>query len=159
MGEVDQGWALGCGAPQSCRLAEADDLDVAFFGDLFRPPGAMSTDYPPHTEADLTLPLEAELLADLYAAAVEQDPTAGQPSGAMGVVKVAKNIMLERLLRTSTFGAVAKRAMIGNLKQVSLYLTDAEVKQDVLARVASPRRADSMSSPMAFEGSGHRVSG
>jgi pimeloyl-ACP methyl ester carboxylesterase len=43
--------------------------------------------------------------------------------------------MLERLLRSGTFAKVAQQAFIGNLKQVTRFLTDRSVKDLVLARV------------------------
>jgi pimeloyl-ACP methyl ester carboxylesterase len=43
--------------------------------------------------------------------------------------------MLERLLRSRTFAKVAQRAFVGNLKQVTSFLTDRSVKDLVLARV------------------------
>ncbi len=43
--------------------------------------------------------------------------------------------MLERLLRSESFARLAKRAFIGNLRQVSRFLSDASVKRQVLDRV------------------------
>lgn len=110
-------------------------LRVAFFGDLFRAAGVMAAKDPPYTAADVALGLERELLAELYGAAVAQDPSLGPPDGAMGSGRVAVQVMLERLLRSATFAGVAQRAFIGNLKQVSGFLTDQVVRERVLARV------------------------
>lgn len=111
------------------------NLRVAFFGDLFRPAGAMAAQGPPFTAADVSSGLERMLLAELYRAAVDQDPSLGPPEGAMGPGGVAVQVMLERLLRSATFAGVARRALVGNLKQVSRFLTDLAVKERVLARV------------------------
>jgi hypothetical protein len=113
----------------------ADDLRVAFFGDLFRPPGALAGQEPPYSAADIEPGLETDLLAEWYQAAVAQDPSLGPPAGAMGKGKVAAQVMLEQLLRSRTFARVAQRGLIGNLKQVTRFLTDHSVKDAVLSRV------------------------
>lgn len=111
------------------------DLRVAYFGDLFRPQGAMAAQEPPFSAADVRPGLERGLLDELYGAAVMQDPSLGPPRGAMGPGKATVQVMLERLLRSRTFARVAQRAFIGNLKQVTRFLTDGSVKELVLARV------------------------
>jgi hypothetical protein len=141
--ELTRGWwdALRGGLEVAGFRATADNLSepdvrVAFFGDLFRPPGAMAGGAPPYTPADLQPGPERDLLRAWYAAAAAQDPSLGPPPGAMGPGRVAAQVMLERLLRTPTFARVAQRAFIGNLKQVTAFLTKAEVKERVLQRVA-----------------------
>jgi hypothetical protein len=111
------------------------DLRVAYFGDLFRPRGAMAAQEPPFSAADVQPGLERDLLAELYRAAVAQDPSLGPPAGSMGPGRAAVQVMLERLLRSGTFARVAQRAFVGNLKQVTRFLTDRAVKDLVLARV------------------------
>lgn len=113
----------------------ASEVRVAFFGDLFRPPGSMAAQDPPYTESDLDSGLERELLMTFYDAAVAQDPSSGPPPGAMGPGRIAGQAIVERLLRNRTFGSVAKRAFIGNMKQVAKFLTEPAVKDAVLARV------------------------
>jgi hypothetical protein len=110
-------------------------MRVAFFGDLFRPPGALAGGEPPYTAADVRPGLERDLLQRWYEAAVEQDGALGPPPGAMGPGKVAIQAMLERLLRSRTFAKVAQRGFIGNLKQVSQFLSDETVKEQVIARI------------------------
>jgi hypothetical protein len=61
-------------------LAETD-VRVAFFGDLFRPQGALTGGEPPYTAADVGLGLEKDLLMRWYEAAVEQDPSLGPRRG------------------------------------------------------------------------------
>jgi|HubBroStandDraft_6_1064221.scaffolds.fasta_scaffold215809_2 hypothetical protein len=111
------------------------DLRVAYFGDLFRPPGAMSLQEPPFSAADIQPGPERDLLTELYRAAVAQDPSLGRPAGSMGPARAAVQVMLERLLRSGTFAKVAEQAFIGNLKQVMAFLTDRSVKDLVLGRV------------------------
>jgi hypothetical protein len=123
------------------RLAETD-VRVAFFGDLFRPPGAMAGGEPPYTAADVKLGPERELLESWFYAAVEQDPSLGPPPGAMGAGRVAAQAMLDRLLRSRTFARVAQRGFIGNLKQVTAFLARPDVKERALQRVADEVTAD-----------------
>jgi hypothetical protein len=115
-------------------LASAD-VRVAFFGNLFRPRGAMAAQDPPYAPAHVEPGPERELLTDLYDAALAQDASLRPPEGAMGPGTIAVKVMLERLLRAKTFAKVAQRAFIGNLKQVTKFLTDAQVKELVLERL------------------------
>ena len=120
------------------RLAEAlapTDLRVAFFGDLFRPPGAMAVAGPPFSARDIQPGLERNLLTAFFDATVTQDPSLGPPEGGMGSGRTAVQMMLDRLARSATFARIAQRAFIGNLKQVTAFLTDRVTKQNVLARV------------------------
>jgi hypothetical protein len=125
--------AAGYGA--AAGALAPDDLRVAFFGDLFRPGGAMAVQEPPFSAADVQPGLEHDLLTELYQAAVDQDPSLGPPVGSMGPGRVVVQVMLERLLRSGTFAKVAQQAFIGNLKQVTRFLTDRLVKDLVLGRV------------------------
>lgn len=115
----------------------ADDLRVAFFGDLFRPPEALAGGEPPYTPEDVKPGPERDLLESWFAAAVKQDPSLGPPEGALGAGKVAVQVMLSRLLKSRTFAGVAERGFIGNLKQVTAFLTQPSRKERVLQRVAA----------------------
>jgi hypothetical protein len=141
--ELTRGWwdALRGGLevagfrPAADTLAEAD-VRVAFFGDLFRLQGALAGGAPPYAPADLQPGPERDLLQAWYDAAVDQDPSLGPPEGALGPGRVAAQVMVERLLRCRAFARVAQRAFVGNLKQVTAFLTQPEVKERVLGRVA-----------------------
>ena len=112
------------------------DLRVSFFGNLFRPRGAMGTGFPPFTAGDLASQAEVALLSELYEQAVRVDPQLAPPAGALGAVRVSVQVMAERLLRSRTFASlVAERAFVGNLKQVTQFLERPQTKDDVLARV------------------------
>lgn len=123
------------GHQATADMLAKDDVDVAFFGSLFRPPGTMAVGDPPFTASDVKPGLERDLLTEFYQAAVAQDPSLSAPAGAMGPGKEAIQVMLARLLRSTTFANVAQRVFIGNLKQVSQFLSDHSVKEQVLARV------------------------
>lgn len=119
----------------SAGFQEAD-LEVSFFGDLFRPKAALSVGFPPYTTEDLTSDIEVALLTELYSQAVIDDPELGPPAEPLSPVRVSVQLMVERLLRSRAFaGLIPERAFVGSLKQVILFLTDTTVKTSVLAKV------------------------
>jgi PGAP1-like protein len=149
---------VAAGHRDTAEALAANDVRVAFFGDLFRPFRAMAAADPPFSAADVGSGLELDLLAAFFDAAVDQDPALGRPEGAMGLGRVTVQVMLNRLARSATFASVAQRGLIGNLKQVTAFLTDAKVKQDVLARVRNEINNDtrvlighSLGSVVAYE--------
>lgn len=113
------------------------DLRVAFFGDLFRPEGAMAGgEPPPYTAVDVEPGPEKALLDCWYEAAVKQDQSLSPPAGTMGPGRVAAQVMAERLLRSRTFARVSERWFIGDLKQVTAFLAKPDIREQVLQRVA-----------------------
>jgi hypothetical protein len=147
--ELTRGWldALRGGLEVAGFRATADglaetDVRVAFFGDLFRPRGAMAGGEPPYKPTDVKPGRERDLLERWYEAALEQDPSLGPPEGAMGPGRVAAQAMLHRMLRSRTFAGVAERGFIGNLKQVTAFLNNPEAKELALQRVVDEVTAD-----------------
>jgi PGAP1-like protein len=130
-----RGGLVAAGHPSLAEALAPGDVQVVFFGDLFRPPGTMAAQEPPFSPADIRPGLERDVLMTLYQAAVAQDPSLDVPEGTMGLGRAATRVMLDRLARSATFARVAQRAFIGNLKQVTAFLTDPTVKHKVLARV------------------------
>jgi hypothetical protein len=126
---------VAAGQPKAAQAFAPDDVRVAFFGDLFRPPGTMAVAEPPYSAADVGSGLERDMLTKFFDTAVAQDPALAAPEAAMGRGKAAVQVMLNRLSRSATFANVAQRGFIGHLKQVTAFLTNPLVKQDVLARV------------------------
>ena len=126
---------VAAGYLETAEALARGDVRVAFFGDLFRPPGTMAAGWPPYSAADVKPGLERDVLAVFYDAAVAQDLSLGSPEGAMGAGRASVQVMLNRLARSKTFTRVVQRGFIGNLKQVTAFLTDPMVKQGVLARV------------------------
>jgi hypothetical protein len=131
---------------------------VAFFGDLFRPPGTMAAGSPPYSAGDVRPGLERELLRAWYEAAVAADPSLAAPEGAMNPARAGVQVMLRVLSRSRTFARVAERAFIGDLRQVSAFLTDPAVKGQVLDRVRELTGSDtrvlighSLGSVVAYE--------
>lgn len=144
-------------APLAAALA-ATDLEVAFFGDLFLPPGTMAAGGPPLSANDVRPGPETELLTAFYEAAVAQNPALGPPPGALGAGKAAVQVMLNRLAKSATFAKLTERVFVGNLKQVIAFLTDPTVKQNVLGVVRDQVGSDtkvmighSLGSVVAYE--------
>ncbi|TQK44399.1 hypothetical protein FBY35_5903 [Streptomyces sp. SLBN-118] len=140
---LSEAWlsALRDGLAEAGHDAEAEqvqpgDVRVMFFGGLFRPStGTMAAEDPPYSAADIQAGPEKDLLETLYKAAVEQDPSLGPGEGAMFPGSVPVQAMLAHLLSMPLFGGIAQRAFIGNLKQVTRYLEDESLKEQVLDRL------------------------
>lgn len=111
------------------------DVEVAFFGDLFRPQIAKAGAEVPYTSADINPGLELDLMKVWYQAVAEQDPTLAPEVAVKAFGSVPAQMMLHRLLRSRTLAGVAERAFIGHLKQVTAYLSDDSVKEHVLQLV------------------------
>ncbi|GGW23586.1 hypothetical protein [Streptomyces alanosinicus] len=111
------------------------DLRVAFFGDLFRPTAALAFGEPAYGPDDIRPGLDRDLLTAFYDAALEKEPGLAPPERAMGVHRAATAFMPRQLLRSRTFAGLTQRAFIGNLRQVSDYLTDPATKEAALRRL------------------------
>lgn len=126
---------MAAGEPRTAQTLAPGDVQVAFFGGLFRPPGTMAAAEPPYSATDVGPGLERDLLTSFFDAAVAQGLALGAPEGAMAPGRAAIQVMLNRLSRSATFANVAQRGFIGHLKQVTAFLADPPLKQKVLARV------------------------
>jgi len=69
------------------------DLNVAFFGDLFRPLGSLAMNSIPYTANDLTSPAEIALVEDLYQAAVDQEPSLAPAEATLGPLLVGIQVI------------------------------------------------------------------
>ncbi|MEH0416060.1 hypothetical protein [Streptomyces sp. B21-083] len=150
-------------------LAEPD-VAMAFYGDLFRPQGEfLAVGDSPYTAADVAEGFEQELLLAWWSAAAASDP-AVVPPGADTLVSMPRSVQaaLRALSGSRFFAGIALRAMVFDLKQVHGYLTDTDLRAQVLARVADQIREDtrvvvahSLGSVVAYEAlcarPGHRV--
>lgn len=123
-------------AASSHRLAEAD-LAVGFYGNLFRPEGEfLAVGDPPYAAADVEEGFEQELLFAWWKAAAECDPAVVPPDAETLVATPASvQAALRALAGSRFFAGVALRAMVSDLKQVHRYLTDADLRAQVLSRV------------------------
>ena len=136
------------------------EVGMAFYGDLFRPPGQPLTVGDPHYRAsDVEPGFEAELLLEWWEAAAAAEsqvvgPGADTLAGTPGSVQAG----LRALSHSKFFGGLALRALVFDLKQVRRYLTDPELRAAARARVTCLIGADtqvvvghSLGSVVAYE--------
>ena len=128
--------ALADGAERAGTKVAAEDVEMAFYGDLFRPEGHRSVGLPPYGADDVAEGLERDLLRALWEEAARSDPSVPGPDapvrfGAPGWVQRA----LTSLSHHSAFAGVADRAMVADLKQVRAFFTDPEVRAAARERV------------------------
>ncbi len=139
--------------------ARLDNVTMAFYGDVFRPPGTRSLGAPPMTAGDLTDPLESELLLAWWAEAARVDPAVPGPEA---TTRLRTPYLIQRALnalsRSRFFADVAEHLLIGALSQVRRYLTEDAVRQRVCGRLADCLSADtrlvvahSLGSVVAYE--------
>ncbi|WP_225847961.1 GPI inositol-deacylase [Streptomyces sp. HPF1205] len=146
----------GAGAGPRLR---AEDVEVAFYGHLFRPPGTKGE--PAYTYRDVGEPEEAALLYAWWREAARLEPGTVPPPDAEAVkAPVPRTVQraLYALSRSRFLAGTADRFLIGVLKQVRAYLTDPEVRRRVLDEVAVAVAADtrvivghSLGSVVAYE--------
>ncbi|MGW1929215.1 hypothetical protein [Streptomyces sp. NPDC001919] len=148
--------AANAGDVPADRVPAVGDVDVAFYGDAFRTPGAKAGPSGPLSVDDVTDPYEQELLlAWADAAARGQVPRTGTKAPTPQVVQRAMNTLLR-----SPFlpGPVAERFLLGVLRQVRRYFGEDAVRaraiEAVTARVGSDTTVlvgHSLGSVVAYE--------
>ncbi|MET9002065.1 hypothetical protein [Amycolatopsis sp. NPDC004169] len=110
--------------------ATTDDVVMGFYGHLFRPAGArLAVGDPMFSADDVEAGLEQDLLLAWWREAALVDPKVAPPEAdtlvrAPGSVQAA----LRQLSRSRFFGGLALRAMVFDLKQVSRYLQDQQLR-------------------------------
>ncbi|KUN81125.1 hypothetical protein AQJ66_24490 [Streptomyces bungoensis] len=112
-------------------------VEMAFYGDCFRPAGGfLAPGDPPYTADDVEEGFERDLLLAWWRAAAETDPGVVSP-GAETLAATPQSVQaaLRALSGSRFFAGVALRALISDLKQVRLYLTDAGMRERVRGRV------------------------
>ncbi|MER7752276.1 hypothetical protein [Kitasatospora sp. NPDC097643] len=158
------------GAP---GLLGADEVAMAYYGDLFLPPGRTlsgADPYPYLTAADVQPGWETELLMAWWAAAAEAEPQVVGPgaNGTLGGVGAPVQRGLLALSQARFFAGMAERALISDLRQLRRYLREPEVRSAATARVQALIGPDteavvahSLGSVVAYEAlcalPGHRV--
>ncbi|MDQ1250394.1 MAG: hypothetical protein QG597_4773, partial [Actinomycetota bacterium] len=140
---LEQGWlpALQDGLTRASAGGVLQDQDVgmAFYGDLFRPPGELlAVGDPNYRAGDVQDGLETDLVMAWWQAAAEVDPQVVPPGadtlvGTPGSVQAA----LRALSRSRFFAGLALRTLVFDLKQVARYLTDPTLRAAARARVTA----------------------
>jgi hypothetical protein len=134
---IDGVWLAG-----GPKLQE-DDIKVAFYGDWFRRRGAKGDLW--LDASDIVDPFEIDFLVAVWALAAELEPNEvpapGQPHQ-----KVAVPFSVQRainaLSRSSWLAGMADNFLLGVLRQVRRYLTEADTRAFVQCRLAECIEAD-----------------
>ncbi len=128
--------ALADGVSLAGGHLPTSDIAVAFYGDLFRPPGSRTTTLPDYDVTDLDHPLELALLQAWWQHAAQLEPSVPGPEDRTRArTPQWAQRALYALSKSRYFAGLADRVLIGNLKQVTAYLTNPAVRQAVQARV------------------------
>jgi pimeloyl-ACP methyl ester carboxylesterase len=112
------------------------DLDIAFYGHLFRPRGGKAVDGPLYVATDVEEGFERELLGAWWAeAAVSEDAVPGP--GARTKLRTPKAVQraLNALSQSRFFAGLTEWLIIGFIKQVHAYLEDDSVRGEIQACV------------------------
>ena len=155
-----ESWAPSlCGGVSNAggRLDRAE-VDMAFYGIHFRPPGSMKgeTEIPNYKPGDLDDPLEMALVEEIYDALGES--TSGGSGAKAGAAPRTVGHMLQVIAATPFFGNAAQRVVIWFLKQVRRYVTEPDIRrkaqQSLIDRIGTETRvvvAHSLGSVVAYE--------
>jgi hypothetical protein len=119
-------------------LPRAEEIQCAFYGDLFRPPGRLLGVGDPWLTPAQATEFDELLLAAWWRGAAVSDPGVIHPDTrtlmrAPGSVQAA----LRALSRSAFFAGLAQRAMLFDLQQVRRYMTDPLVRSAAQHRVAA----------------------
>ena len=148
------------------ELDGPEDLDCAFYGNLFRKPGTLA--FTGSNTAQDVGPEEAELLDKLWAAAAKAEPQAVPSPASYGESLARTPALVQRALSaisSSSFWAdISQSVLIGNLKQVVLYMNDSDIRAQVQTAVSSRITDDtrvvighSLGSVVAYESLGNNA--
>jgi hypothetical protein len=119
------------------RLIEASDVDVAFYGNWFRPSGAKGEDY--LSAEDITDGYEIELLIEIWAAAADREVDRVEPPDPRGMkvpVPVSAQRALDALSRSRQLAGLAEQFLLGNLRQVRRYFCERGLRAAVQEQIA-----------------------
>ena len=141
------------------ELPGAGDVRCVFYGDVFRPTGRrLAVGDPWLTAADAT-EFDRELLAAWWRGAAESDPRVVDPD-ARSLARTPGGVQaaLRALSGSAFFAGLADRVMLFDLRQVRGYLTDPQVREAALERIAAAVGGDtrvvvghSLGSVVAYE--------
>ncbi|MFF4316880.1 hypothetical protein [Streptomyces sp. NPDC001507] len=115
-------------------VPDVKDVDVAFYGDVFRAPAAKGGQAGPRSAAEVTDPYEVDLLLAWAAAAGSPREQHGTKAPTPRTLQRAMNALLR-----SPFlpGPVAERFLLGVLRQVRRYFSEDVVRERAMEAVAA----------------------
>ncbi|MGW3289612.1 hypothetical protein ACWDR3_33730 [Streptomyces sp. NPDC001002] len=118
---------------------KAPDMEMAFYGDLFRPRHRhLAVGDPPYGAVDVAEGFEQQLLFSWWEAAAAVDERV-VPPGAGTLARTPRSVQaaLRALSRSRFFSGLALRSLVFDLKQTSRYFSDPELRQQACDRVAA----------------------
>lgn len=119
----------------SRALPKNSEIKISFYGDLFRRAGQKGAhDFPDEME-DIRPGIEEDLLSEWWNAAVKQGDTRGLEVATKVWAPAFVQRALSTLCQIKFFSSISERVMVGNLKQVSLYLGNAEIRRTAKQRL------------------------
>jgi pimeloyl-ACP methyl ester carboxylesterase len=132
-------WAPALRDGVSLSGAEFPDeanLEMVFYGDLFRVKGGKSVGTPPYVAADIQDGFEWELLQAWWAEAAASERAVPGPD-ASTKLRTPKSVQraLNALNQSRFFSSLTERLIIGFIKQIHAYLGDDSVRAQVQGRV------------------------
>lgn len=116
--------------------ATTTDVTCAFYGDLFRGAERVLGGEPPYDASDVEPGFERDLLMAWWAEAARSDPGVPAPD-ARTLARTPRSVQaaLNALSGSTFFAGLAERLMVSNLRQVRRYLTEPELRRNIITRV------------------------
>ena len=117
-------------------VVPADEVTMAFYGDLFRPAGHRAVGVPDLDASDVEVGLEEDLLLQWWeaAAAVESQVTGPDAQVRLRTSRRVQRA-LDALSHSAFFAALAERMMILSARQVRRYFTEPDTREAVRDRL------------------------
>jgi pimeloyl-ACP methyl ester carboxylesterase len=126
--------SLQDGLSAAHAMVSGDDIQFAFFGDLFRPSGTvLGNGIGRLANAEL----DTMLLTELWCRAAEVDSRVIPPDQeSLGRSPDLVQRAIRALSRTRYFGGILPHLLVGSLRQVQRYFTDSALRGQVQERIA-----------------------
>ncbi|WP_369030484.1 hypothetical protein [Streptomyces adonidis] len=129
--------ALSDGLGAAGGWVGGDEVSMAFYGDLFRPPGHRGLGVPELDASDVEDGLERELLLSWWqAAALEESRVTGPEAATRLRAPDVVQRALDALSHSSFFAGLSERLMIHSARQVRRYFAESELRTQIHDRFA-----------------------
>jgi hypothetical protein len=115
-----------------------DEVSMAFYGDIFRPPGQRDLDCPELDASDVTDPLDHALLMAWWQEAGRDEPNVPGPNDPVRLrTPYPIQQALDALSHSKFFAGISEQLLIFSARQVRRYLCEPSVRTAAQARVTS----------------------
>ena len=125
---------------------EPSDVVIAFYGDVFRKPGAKAFGEPDYIAEDVEDPLERDLLLELWwgeAARADSGVTGPDEKTKLRTPSVVQRA-LNALSQSKFFAGLGEHLIIALIKQVRAYLTDERIREAAQQRLCAAVQSDTV---------------